>query len=80
MPEINMKFLVEEIRRIKMAHPKNEWAEAEIGRSDIKSLLNNTKKLATMYSDLLKIKREGWENILEVQLKRDELEKKEQSG
>ena len=75
-----MKFLVEEIRRINMAHPKNEWAEAEIGRSDIKSLLNNTKKLAEMYSDLLKIKREGWENILEVQLKRDELEKKEQSG
>ena len=75
-----MKFLVEGIRSINMAHPKNEWAEAEIGRSDIKSLLNNTKKLAEMYSDLLKIKREGWENILEVQLKRDELEKKEQSG
>ena len=75
-----MTFLVEEIRRINMAHPKNEWAEAEIGRSDIKSLLNNTKKLAEMYSDLLKVKREGWENILEAQLKRDELEKKEQSG
>ena len=68
------------IRRINMAHPKNKWAEAEIGRSDIKSLLNNTKKLAEMYSDLLKVKREGWENILEAQLKRDELEKKEQSG
>ena len=39
-----------------MAHPKNEWAEAEIGRSDIKSLLDNTKKLASMYSDLLKVK------------------------
>ena len=75
-----MKFLVEEIRYINMAHPKNEWAEAEIGRSDIKSLLDNTKKLATMYTDLLKVKREGWENILETQLKREELEKKEQSG
>ena len=63
-----------------MAHPKNEWAETKIGRGDIKSLLNNTKKLAEMYSDLLKVKREGWENILETQLKRDELEKKEQSG
>ena len=62
-----------------MAHPKNEWAEAEIGRSDIKSLLDNTKKLATMYSDLLKIKREGWENILKTQVKREE-ENKEQSG
>ena len=75
-----MTFLVEEIRRINMAHPKNEWAEAEIKRNDIKSLLDNTKKLATMYSDLLKIKREGWENILETQLKREEQEKKEQSG
>ena len=75
-----MKFLVEEIRYINMAHPKNEWAEAEIGRGDIKSLLNNTKKLAEMYSDLLKMKREGWENILETQLKREEQEKKEQSG
>ena len=75
-----MKFIMVEQRSINMAHPKNEWAEAEIGRGDIKSLLNNTKKLAEMYSDLLKVKREGWENILEAQLKRDELEKKEQSG
>ena len=75
-----MKFIAAEIRRINMAHPKNEWAEAEIGRSDIKSLLDNTKKLATMYTDLLKVKREGWENILETQLKREEQEKKEQSG
>ena len=63
-----------------MAHPEGEWKEAEIGRSDIKSLLNNTKKLAEMYSDLLKVKREGWENILEAQLKREEQEQKEQSG
>ena len=63
-----------------MAHPKNEWAEAEIKRNDIKSLLDNTKKLASMYSDLLKVKREGWENILEAQLKREEQGKKEQSG
>ena len=75
-----MKFIMEEQRSINMAHPKNEWAEAEIGRGDIKSLLNNTKKLAEMYSDLLKMKREGWENILETQLKREEQEKKEQSG
>ena len=68
------------IRRINMAHPKNEWAETKIGRGDIKSLLNNTKKLAEMYSDLLAIKREGWEKILETQLKKEEQEKKEQSG
>ena len=64
-----------------MAHSKNKWAETKIGRSDIKSLLNNTKKLAELYSDLLKVKREGWENILETQLKKEEQEKtKEQSG
>ena len=75
-----MKFIMEEQRSINMAHPKDKWAEAEIGRSDIKSLLDNTKKLASMYTDLLKVKREGWENILETQLKREEQEKKEQSG
>jgi len=64
-----------------MAHPEGEWKEAEIGRSDIKRLLDNTKKLAGMYSELLQVKREGWENILKTQLKKDEEErKKEQSG
>ena len=58
-----------------MAHPKNEWAEAEIGRSDIKSLLNNTKKLAEIYSDLIVVKREGWENVLKAKVKRAEKEK-----
>ena len=38
-----------------------EWKETEIKRNDINKLLENTKKLATMYSDLLKTKREGWE-------------------
>tara|TARA_Y100001949_G_C15729796_1_gene218875 strand:+ start:93 stop:287 length:195 start_codon:yes stop_codon:yes gene_type:complete len=64
-----------------MAHPEGEWKEAEIGRDDIKRLLNNTKKLAGMYTDLLQVKREGWENILKLQLKKEEEEKvKEQSG
>ena len=64
-----------------MAHPEGEWKEAEIGRSDIKRLLDNTKKLAGMYSELLQVKREGWENILKTQLKKDEEERKtEQSG
>jgi hypothetical protein len=71
---------MEDQRGINMAHPKNEWAETKIGRGDIKSLLNNTKKLAEMYSELLKVRREGWENILETQLKREKQEKKEQSG
>jgi len=57
-----------------------EWKETEIKRNDITSLLDNTKKLASMYSELLKVKRKGWENILEQQLKRDKEEMKEQSG
>ena len=63
-----------------MANPKNEWKETEIKRNDLESLMTNTKKLIEMYSELLKVKREGWENILEAQLKREEQEKKEQSG
>ena len=46
-----------------------EWKETEIKRNDITGLLDNTKKLATMYSELLKVKRKGWENILEKQQK-----------
>ena len=48
---------------------QSEWKETEIKRNDITSLLDNTKKLATMYSELLKVKRKGWENILEKQQK-----------
>ena len=53
MPETNMKFIVEEIRYINMAHPKNEWKETEIRRDDLKSMMTNTKKLIEMYSELL---------------------------
>jgi hypothetical protein len=58
-----------------MAHPKGEWAEAEIRRDDIKKLLENTKKLAEIYSDLIVVKREGWENVLKAKAKRAEKEK-----
>ena len=36
------------------------WKEAELRRDDIKQLLENTKKLAELYTDVLKIKRTGW--------------------
>ena len=65
-----MKFIMEEQRNINMAHPEGEWAEAEIRRDDIKKLLENTKKLAEMYSDLLSVKKEGWENVLKMKAKR----------
>jgi len=57
-----------------------EWKETEIKRNDITNLLENTKKLAVMYSELLKTKREGWEKVLNTQMKKDEQLKKEHSG
>ena len=63
-----------------MAHPEGKWAEAEIRRDDIKDLMEKTKKLATMYSDLLAIKRKGWENVLRAQLKKEAKEKEKQNG
>ena len=54
---------------------ENKWKEAELRRDDIKKLLENTKKLAEMYSDLLAVKRTGWENVLKSKIKREEKEK-----
>ena len=51
------------------------WKEAELRRDDIKQLLENTKKLAELYTDVLKIKRTGWENVLRAKAKRAEKEK-----
>jgi len=42
--------------------------------------MEKTKKLATMYSDLLAIKRGGWENVLRAQLKKEAKEKEKQNG
>ena len=42
--------------------------------------MEKTKKLATMYSDLLAIKREGWENVLSAKLKKEAKEKEKQNG
>ena len=58
-----------------MAEQENKWKEAELRRDDIKQLLENTKKLAEMYTDILKIKRTGWERVLAAQAKRAEKEK-----
>ena len=35
-------------------------------------LLQNTKKLCTMYNDLMEIKKEGWEKMLEGKRKAEE--------
>tara|TARA_B100000287_G_scaffold205516_1_gene193870 strand:+ start:354 stop:539 length:186 start_codon:yes stop_codon:yes gene_type:complete len=58
-----------------MAEQEIKWKEAEIRRDDIKKLLENTKKLAGMYSDIMGIKKQGWENVLKAKLKREEKEK-----
>ena len=58
-----------------MAEQENKWKEAELRRDDIKQLLENTKKLAELYTDVLKIKRTGWDNVLRAKAKRAEKEK-----
>ena len=58
-----------------MAEQEHKWKEAELRRDDIKKLLENTKKLAELYTDVLKIKRTGWENVLRAKAKRAEKEK-----
>ena len=57
-----------------MAEEENNFKEAEIRRDDIKKLLENTKKLAVMYSELLAVKRTGWENVLRAKIRRQEKE------
>lgn len=58
-----------------MAEQENRWKQAELRRDDIKKLLENTKKLAEMYSEVLNLKKSGWENVLRARAKREEKEK-----
>lgn len=57
-----------------MAEQEPRWKEAELRRDDIKKLLENTKKMASMYGEILKIKKDGWERILKAQAKRKKRE------
>ena len=63
-----------------MAEEENKWKEAEIRRDDIKKLLENTKKLAEIYSEVISVKRTGWENVLKAKVKRAEKEKQDGGG
>ena len=56
---------------------ENNWKEAEIRRDDIKKLLENTKQLAGMYSDIMGIKKQAWENVLRAKVKKAEKEKQD---
>ena len=55
-----------------MAEQEHKWKEAELRRDDIKKLLENTKKLAEMYSDIMGVKKQGWENVLKARVKKEE--------
>ena len=59
---------------------ENKWKEAELRRDDIKKLLENTKKLAEIYSEVISVKRTGWENVLKAKVKRAEKEKQDGGG
>ena len=59
---------------------ENKWKEAELRRDDIKKLLENTKQLAEMYSEIIGINKAGWENVLRGKLKKAEKEKEKQNG
>ncbi len=59
-----------------MAEEENKWKEAELRRDDIKKLLENTKQLAEMYSEIIGIKKAGWENVLRAKEKRAKKEKR----
>ena len=63
-----------------MAEEENKWKEAELRRDDIKKLLENTKQLAGMYSEIIGIKRQGWENVLKAKIRKAEKEKEKQNG
>ena len=58
-----------------MAEEENNFKEAEIRRDDIKKLLENTKKLAEIYSEVINVKRTGWENVLKAKIRKAEKEK-----
>ena len=58
-----------------MAEEENKWKEAELRRDDLKKLLENTKQLAGMYSEIMEVKRESWENVLKARIKKAEKEK-----
>ena len=60
---------------------ENKWKEAELRRDDIKKLLENTKQLAGMYSEIIGIKRQGWENVLKAKVRKAEkAERDRQNG
>ena len=63
-----------------MAEQEPRWKEAELRRDDIKKLLENTKKMASMYGEILKIKKDGWERILKAQAKREKREQERNGG
>ena len=75
-----IKYINKQERKIMAEEEKPRWREAEIRRDDIKKLLENTKKLAEIYSEVISVKRTGWENVLKAKVKRAEKEKQDGGG
>ena len=55
-----------------MSKKAPEWKKANPERTDMKDILNKTKKLTEMYLVLLKERRNHWETYLEAEKKKEE--------
>ena len=61
-----------EIRSIAMSKKAPEWEKANPERTDMKDVLNKTKKLGEMYLVLLKERKEHWEAYLAAEAEKEE--------
>jgi len=61
-----------EIRSIVMSKKAPEWKKANPERTDVKELLNKTKKFAEMYLKVLEERRGHWKTFLEKERKKEE--------
>ena len=61
-----------EIRSMVMSKKAPKWQKASPERTDMKDILNKTKKLTEMYLVLLKERKNHWETYLEAEKKKEE--------
>lgn len=60
-----------EIRSIAMSKKAPEWKKANPERTDMKNVLNKTKKLTEMYLVLLKERKKQWETYLAAEAEKE---------
>ena len=61
-----------EIRSTAMSKKAPEWKKANPERTDVKELLNKTKKFAEMYLEVLEERRGHWKTFLEKEKEKEE--------